>query len=82
MVDSFLHLVQRDLFQLGKSLMIYLDHAAATPVADNLAAVCGELLKKYSGNPEAAHRQGHDLRKELKNLEKQIFSAVWVLKTF
>ena len=56
--------------------MIYLDHAAAVPVLNEVSSSYPELLKKYSGNPEAAHRLGHTLNKELARLGDTLFDTL------
>ena len=56
--------------------MIFFDHAAATGVRPEIASHYPELLRRYSGNPEAAHQLGYQLRKELQDLEERIFAAV------
>ena len=56
--------------------MIYLDHAAAVPVLPEVKQCYKILLEKYSGNPEAAHRLGHELNKEISLLGDALFEAV------
>ena len=53
--------------------MIYFDHAAAAPVLPEVNASYKILLDKYSGNPEAAHRLGHKLNKEISALGDALF---------
>ena len=56
--------------------MIYFDHAAAMPVLPEVIASYPGLLEKYSGNPEAAHRLGHTLNKELAALGDMLFETL------
>ena len=56
--------------------MIYFDHAAAVPVLPEVLSSYPGLLKKYSGNPEAAHRIGHNLNKELAALGDMLFDTL------
>lgn len=56
--------------------MIYFDHAAAEPVPAEILNCCGNFLKKYSGNIESAHAQGYALRKELEQLDQNLFDAL------
>ena len=56
--------------------MIYFDHAAAMPVLPEVIASYPGLLEKYSGNPEAAHRLGHTLNKELAALGNMLFETL------
>ena len=56
--------------------MIYLDHAAAALILPEVKASCEMLLDRYSGNPEAAHRQGYKLRQELEQLQEKLYEAV------
>ena len=55
---------------------IYLDHAAAALILPEVKASCEMLLDRYSGNPEAAHRQGYKLRQELEQLQEKLYEAV------
>ena len=56
--------------------MIYFDHAAAMPVLPEVKDNYPDLLEKYSGNPEAAHRLGHELNKELAALGDRLFDTL------
>lgn len=56
--------------------MIYFDHAAAVPVLAEVISSYPELLKKYSGNQEAAHQLGHTLNKELEALGNMLFDIL------
>ena len=56
--------------------MIYFDHAAAVPVLEEVSSSYPMLLKKYSGNQEAAHQLGHTLTKELAALGDTLFNAL------
>ena len=56
--------------------MIYFDHAAAASVIPELRNIYAELIDEFSGNPEAAHQQGRQLRKKLDSLQRRIFAAL------
>ena len=56
--------------------MIFFDHAAAAGVRQELAEQYSELVRRYSGNPEAAHQLGYQLRQEMQELENRLFGAV------
>ena len=56
--------------------MIYFDHAAAALVLPEVSSSYSLLLKRYAGNPEAAHQLGHTLNKELEVLGDRLFDAV------
>lgn len=57
--------------------MIYFDCAAAAPVLPEIADAYPDYLKKYSGNPEAAHACGLQLRRQYADLEKQLTRAIF-----
>ena len=56
--------------------MIFFDHAAASTVHPEITDHYPELAKRYSGNPEAAHQLGYQLRKALQELEERLFDAL------
>lgn len=56
--------------------MIYFDHAAAVPVLPEIRTGYEMLLDKYSGNPEAAHKLGHALNRELDQLGEILFDIL------
>ena len=56
--------------------MIFFDHAAAAGVRQEITEAFPELVRRYSGNPEAAHQLGYQLRQEMQELEKRLFAAL------
>ena len=56
--------------------MINFDHAAAAEVLPEVKKAYPQLLEQYSGNPEAAHSRGHELRNQIKNLEAELWRAL------
>ena len=56
--------------------MIYFDNAASIPVLPDIKICYAELLEKFSGNIEAAHSLGHELKNQLKTLENQLFDLL------
>ena len=56
--------------------MIYFDNAASIPVLPEIKLLYAQWLEKFSGNLEAAHSHGHELKNQLKTLENQLFNLL------
>nr|WP_072514678.1 cysteine desulfurase family protein [Ndongobacter massiliensis] len=52
--------------------MIYLDHAATTPVAREVMETVDEVLQSFWGNPSSLHRLGFQAQKKLEQARKTI----------
>lgn len=55
---------------------IYLDHASATPIDDEVCEYMNSLFKEKFGNPGALHKEGVNARLELINARKKIADAI------
>jgi len=56
--------------------MINFDHAAAAEVLPEVKKAYPQLLEQYSGNPEAAHSRGYELRNQIKKLEAELWRTM------
>lgn len=52
--------------------MIYLDHAATTPVAREVIETVDDVLQSFWGNPSSLHRLGFQAQKKLEQARKTI----------
>ncbi len=62
----------------GAAEPIYLDHAATTPVRDEVAAVMAGCLAEDFGNPSSAHRWGRRARARLEGARAVLADALGV----
>ncbi|MEM9491332.1 MAG: aminotransferase class V-fold PLP-dependent enzyme, partial [Myxococcota bacterium] len=56
--------------------IIYLDNAATTKVAPEVAAVLSECLTGDFGNPSSAHHMGIDAERRVKQARDQLLAAI------
>jgi cysteine desulfurase len=55
---------------------VYLDHAAATPLAPEVAAVVDEAARVAYGNPSSPHAAGRTAKRILEEAREQILGAI------
>ena len=55
--------------------MIYLDHAATTPVPREVADTMYEVLMNQFGNPSSQYQLGLDMKKRVENWRKTVAGA-------
>src|SRR5687767_2550162 len=58
--------------------MIYLDHAATTPIAPSVLAAMEPFLQAEYGNPSSAHAQGRSARAGVEQAREQVAAAAGV----
>ena len=56
--------------------MIYLDHAATTPVPREVADTMYEVLTKQFGNPSSQYQLGADMKKQMEGWRKTVAGAM------
>ena len=56
--------------------MIYLDHAATTPVPREVADTMYEVLTKQFGNPSSQYQLGADMKKQVEGWRKTVAGAM------
>ncbi|MFY9139792.1 MAG: cysteine desulfurase family protein [Thermacetogeniaceae bacterium] len=56
--------------------MIYLDHAATTPLHPEVAAVMYDVMQKCYGNPSTTYTIGREARELLENARKQVADLI------
>ena len=61
--------------------MIYLDHAATTPVHPNVTAKYAELLGSLFGNPSSIHSYGREARKWLDEARRTMAQSINAMPT-
>lgn len=60
----------------GASHMIYLDHAATTPVPREVADAMYEVLTSQFGNPSSQYQLGLDMKKQVEGWRKTVANAL------
>lgn len=56
--------------------MIYLDHAATTPIPPEVADTMYEVLKSQFGNPSSQYQMGIDMKKQVEGWRKTVAGAL------
>ena len=56
--------------------MIYLDHAATTPVPRAVADAMYEVLTEHFGNPSSQYQMGLDMKKKVEGWRKTVAGAM------
>lgn len=56
--------------------MIYLDHAATTPIPPEVADTMYEVLKSQFGNPSSQYQLGLDMKKQVEDWRKTVAGAL------
>jgi len=56
--------------------MIYLDHAATTPVPREVADAMYEVLTEQFGNPSSQYAAGQDMKKKVEGWRRTVASAI------
>jgi len=59
-------------------MMIYLDHAATTPIADEVLDAMLPYLREQHGNPSSIHRAGRAARDGVERAREQVAAALGV----
>jgi cysteine desulfurase len=58
--------------------MIYLDHAATTPIAPEVLDAMLPFMREHHGNPSSIHRIGRDAREAVEHAREQVAEALVV----
>ncbi len=55
---------------------VYLDHAATTPVAEEVAEAMKPYLSQHFGNASSIHKEGQDARRTIEEARRKIASFI------